>query len=126
MPRGFSTSNPGIPRRRARTEASKQRDVGTIGVDAAAVDNVGVAAAEPDFVDASVGVGRELPKNGLKARALFTERQRVGNALDVSRTDSVKIAHRSVKRDYLTVTCFRSFSRPPWISRRPLFWPCLT
>src|SRR6266850_2666411 len=79
-----------------RLQHPEQRDVGEIGVGVAAA-NVGVTAAEPNFFDLSHRRSGRVPKRGLKTLSFFVQRQGVGDALDVARIDSMKVAERAAE-----------------------------
>jgi len=71
-------------------------DVRQIGIGVAAAD-IGMAAAEPDFVDLCVRAGRFVPIRRLKAFSFFVECQRVGDAQHIARVDAMKVADGSTE-----------------------------
>jgi hypothetical protein len=84
---------PGVAR---GLEHPEKGDIGEIGIGVAAAD-VGVTAAEPNFFDLSRYRRRRVPKRGLKTLPFFVQRQGVGDALDVARIDTMKVAEGLAK-----------------------------
>ena len=70
------------------------------GIDVAAAD-VGVAAAEPDFVNLRHRAGRRIPIRRFKPFALLVECQGVGDTPNVAGIDSMKVAERPAEGDRL-------------------------